>query len=117
MHGALLVAILLAIFVACHAQTWLISNGVAFHLDHGSHCHNHLTPGFGLEARGWAIGAYSNSNCKWSIYAGKAWLPLRLGDFRLGAMAGGVSGYNAAITPVAALAASWEGSRYKANLL
>jgi hypothetical protein len=117
LHGALAVGLLLAVWVACHAQTWIVGNGIVHHIGGAQHCHNTFTPGVGLELGNTALGVYSNSNCRWSAYAAQAWTPLRYGPLRAGVIGGLVSGYSAPMLPVAAFIASLEGQKYGVNLL
>jgi hypothetical protein len=121
MHGALLVALVLAIFVIAHAETWAVMSGIAVHLDGRSHC-NWRTDGLGVEysndgADRTQLGFYRNSNCKWSAYAARAWLPLKFLDLRGGAIVGAVTGYSASVTPVAALALSYEHKDWGVNVI
>lgn len=98
------------------AQDWLVLSGVAVHLD-GKHC-NDLTTGLGVEHNGYAAGFYRNSNCKWSAYAAKAWLPITAGHWRAGVLGGLVTGYaTSPVLPVAALSITYEGRRYGLNLI
>jgi hypothetical protein len=105
------------------ADTWIVVSGLAKHLDGGEHC-NSITTGLGYERTqigndrtqiGYSFGFYRNSNCAWSFYAARSWLPLSLqvSDWRLraGGIAGGVTGYTSAVLPVAGLAASVERER------
>lgn len=104
------------------AQTYVIGSGVAFHLDNDSHCRNHFTPGLGLEravSENWrlSLGAYSNSNCRLSKYIAAAWVPFRVAELKIGAIAGLVTGYREAVLPAAGLAATYEWKRYKLNVV
>lgn len=118
MHGALIVALVLLGFVAyTHAHDWIIVNGFAQHLGGGSHCNNHDTAGAGLERDHAQLGFYRNSNCKLSIYAAKAWLPITAGAVKLGLIGGAVTGYSSAVTPVAALAATYETKTWGLNMI
>jgi len=112
-----LLGLILAIGASGRAQDWIVSNGLAFHLDGSSHCHNHFTPGLGLEFGSYAIGFYSNSNCRWSAYAAKSWLPLQFSNVKVGAIGGVVTGYAQSILPAAGLAATFETERYGINLI
>lgn len=114
---AFLLGMAAAIAIQGHTQSWVIGSGLAFHLDGGKHCNDHVTPGFGVETKGYAVGLYSNSNCKTSAYAAKFWTPIQYGAVKLGTLAGLVSGYSYPILPVAGLVASWEGAVYKLNLI
>lgn len=102
------------------AQDWLIVSGLAYHLK-GDHC-NSITTGLGYERTHsetdrTQIGFYRNSNCSWSAYAAKAWLPGKFGSVRIGLIGGVVTGYESAITPAGGLAVTYEGKRYGLNLV
>ncbi|HZR02816.1 MAG TPA: hypothetical protein VFA81_06575 [Burkholderiales bacterium] len=115
---AFILGMVAAVAIQGRAQTWLIGSGLAIHLDGKRHC-NSITEGGGLEHDDYAVGFYRNSNCRWSLYAGRSWMPLYLqsAGLRLGAIAGVVTGYNSAVLPVAALAASVGTERYKLNII
>jgi len=103
------------------AQDYLIGSGVAIHLDGAKHC-NWFTKGLGIEksvSESWRIAAgyYDNSNCRDSFYLAGAWLPLRLGDLRLGVIGGGVTGYRAPILPAGGLVAAYEPGKYGVNVI
>jgi hypothetical protein len=108
---------LLAYCVGACAETWLVLNGIAQHLDRGSYCNNHLTPGLGIEKDGWAGGFYDNSNCRTSWYAAKYWLPLSVGPIKAGVIAGAVSGYSTSLIPAGGLAATYERKTWGVNLI
>jgi hypothetical protein len=98
------------------AERWLVTSGYAFHLDGSDYC-NEITAGLGLEfGERYSTGFYYNSNCRWSAYVGKAWTPLALGDWKVGGLVGGVTGYDTPIMPVGALFGSLEGKKYGLNL-
>lgn len=115
--AGLLCGLLLAIGGMSRAHDWIIVNGFAQHLGSGSHCNNHDTAGAGIERDHAQAGFYRNSNCKLSIYAAKAWLPITAGAVKLGLIGGAVTGYASAVTPVAALAATYETQTYGLNLI
>lgn len=123
--GGYLIAFLLgmAAMVAMQgrAETWVVLNGLAQHLDRGGYCNNHVTKGLGLEQNGWQIGFYDNSNCQLSAYAAKSWLPLYLqfsdSRVRAGVIVGAVSGYADVPLPAVGLAATYERERWGANLI
>jgi hypothetical protein len=80
---ALIAAVLIAAAGAACAEDWLSLHGLAKHLDGGIHC-NSTTSGLGFEhgvtsAFRTIAGFYRNSNCRYSAYAGAAYLPLQLG--------------------------------------
>lgn len=103
---------------------WVTPGGISWHQDR-SRGYNERNAGLGVE---WhyrpdvrlSAGGYCNSYGKTSWYAHAAWLPLQVGQFRAGVMAGTVSGYPAhdgRFTPVAALMATWEWQRIGVNLI
>lgn len=109
--AGLLCGLLLAIGIACKAQSLIIS-GVAIHLDGAHHC-NWFTEGLGYEkpiSDNWriAVGAYANSNCRLSTYIASAWLPLHWSDWRFGTISGLVTGYRMRLTPAAGAVAAYE---------
>jgi len=120
--GALLTAIAFAAFVGCSsAQTWLVVNGLAKHLDGGEHC-NSITTGLGVEraAGPWrtSAGFYRNSNCEWSTYAAEAWCGLRIGIACAGAIAGVVTGYRrSGVLPAGGAVLALERERVGANIV
>ena len=105
----LAVGFALAVGASGRAENWLVVSGVAFHLDGKRYC-NEITQGLGLESVNgnsrYSVGFYRNSNCHWSLYAGKAWTPLHVAGADFGVLGGGVTGYGRAVTPVGALFAS-----------
>jgi hypothetical protein len=98
------------------SQRWIVVSGLAKHLDGQLHC-NSTTTGGGIEINGYAAGIYRNSNCSYSLYGARTWLPARLGALRGGGIAGGVTGYGSLVLPVAGLAATYEGKEYGVNLV
>lgn len=101
---------------AMSEEVWVVVSGLAKHLDHREHC-NSVTSGLGLEARGYAVGFYRNSNCRWSTYAAKTWLPLKVGEWKAGAISGVVTGYKNSLLPAAALALTYEQKGWGFNLI
>ena len=98
------------------AQDALVVSGLAIHLDGGHHC-NSVTEGLGWEhsqSENYRsqVGFYRNSNCRWSAYIAEAWLPLHVGNWRSGLIAGAVTGYRATITPVAGFVSAYQITRH-----
>jgi hypothetical protein len=119
-----LAAFLLGMVAANHSlagfdqsQSWIVVSGIAHHLNGNGYCNNRLTKGIGIEKDDWALGAYDNSNCELSLYAAKAWRPIKFGSWRAGLLGGVVSGYNSAVLPAAGLAMTYERKEWGANLL
>lgn len=120
--AGLLFGLLLAIGFSGKCQDYIVASGLVRHLDGSQHCNNLVTPGVGYEhplTVKWrlSVGEYSNSNCRESWYAAGAWLPLQLGNWKLGAIGGAVSGYSAPILPVGALIAAYEPGPVGFNLI
>jgi hypothetical protein len=108
----LLVGLLIAIGWNARSEDWLIVSGVAKHLDGQQHC-NSTTSGLGWERSQngvdrYQIGFYRNSNCRYSAYAAKAWLPLQYSHWRFGTVGGLATGYKYAVTPAGGLAVTYE---------
>ena len=103
-----------------HASSWLVLSGLAVHLDGAKHC-NSTTTGIGYERTytqaAYSVGVYRNSNCRWSSYAAKAWMPVSLGYTRLGLIGGLVTGYERPLTPVPGLALTYERKTWGLNLI
>lgn len=112
----LLAAMLLAAAGAACAQDWIAVHGLAKHLDGRIHC-NSTTSGLGFERGVTAAfrtiaGFYRNSNCRYSAYAGAAYLPIEVGPVRLGGLAGLVTGYRMSPLPAAGFVAAFEWRRF-----
>lgn len=115
--SALVLVAAVGVLARAKADTWLVLNGLAQHLDSGSYCNNHVTKGLGVERDGWQVGFYDNSNCALSTYVAKSWLPVRIEPVRIGAILGAVSGYASYPLPAVGLAAAYERDRWGANLI
>lgn len=97
-------------------EVWAVMSGIAVHLDGREHC-NSVTTGLGVERGTYSAGFYRNSNCRWSTYAAKAWLPLQYDKWRGGLLGGAVTGYANKLTPVLAFAATFENKNYGLNII
>ena len=105
-------------------QDWAVATIGSQHLNGEQYCE--FNPGAGvelstndLEVRT-LVGAYRNSLCgRWSVYAGKSYLPfyLRSANLRLGGAAMLITGYESTLTLGAAFVLSYEGEKYGANLV
>lgn len=62
-----------------------------------------------------AIGFYRNSLGRNSTYLTESYLPLKLGDLKVGVTVGCVTGYLLPVTPAIALAASYQYKHYGVN--
>lgn len=118
----MLALLALVAFACARAESWVVVNGIAKHLDPGSHCHDHVTPGLGLErdlSPNWkgAVGFYDNSNCDTSAYAALIHTPLHLGRFSAGWLAGAVSGYRNSVLPAGGFAGTYEARTWGLNLI
>lgn len=117
----MLLGFLLAVGYNGWSKDYVIGSGLAIHLDGAHHC-NSTTTGLGYEhsqSENWRyqVGFYRNSNCRWSSYIAEAWLPIKLGSWRGGLIAGLVSGYSAPILPAGGLVASCEPGKYGFNVI
>lgn len=122
LSAVFLLGLLVGIGLSGRAQDYIVASGLVRHLDGSRHCNNLVTPGVGYEhpiTDKWrlSVGEYSNSNCRESWYAAGAYLPLHLGNWKLGALGGAVSGYSAPILPVGALIAAYEPGLVGFNLI
>lgn len=121
----LLVGFCVAVGASGKASDWIVQSGLAYHFDRGK-SYNWFTAGVGMEKTiredfRLASGFYLNSHKNWSVYTAGVWLPFAKdvleGTFRLGAIAGGVTGYRSTVTPVAGLALTYEQRGHGFNLL
>lgn len=114
----LLLVLLLAPIVAA-AQMWGVASLGSYHLERGDHCE--VNPGFGVEGTGtqrWLGGVYRNSDCDWTLYGARAWLPLSIGAVRAGAIGALLIGYEERPVLLAGgLMLTVEGREWGANLL
>ena len=115
--SCLLLILAVGLVAKLYAQDWVIGSGIPIHLDGEKHCNDRVTPGFGVEVHGYAIGVYDNSNCKTSFYAAKFWTPLKYGALKLGTLGGLATGYTAPVLPVGGFVAAVEGAVYKLNII
>lgn len=118
---SLILAALLFCSTAHADESWIVTSGLAYHFEKG-HNYNWFTAGAGFEKEiknNWraAGGFYLNSNRAWSTYLAGVWLPLRYENWRGGIIAGGVTGYQHRVTPVAGIATSYEMRGYGINLI
>jgi hypothetical protein len=116
-----LAAVLFAAAGAAFAQDWVALHGLAKHLDGHVHC-NSTTSGLGIEhgiSESWRTmaGFYRNSNCRYSGYAGGAYLPLTLGPVHLGGLAGLATGYKVSPLPAAGFVAALEWRRFGVDVV
>lgn len=99
---------------------WLVISGASHHFGPGKY--NETNTGLGVEINvnedlSVLAGGYRNSYEKESYYLGAGYTPIRIGQIRLGAVAGLFTGYVKKVTPVAMGLIAWEGNKYGLNLL
>ena len=101
---------------------WLTSTVRSYHMERKGYEEQNY--GLGIETEvtqrlRLALGFYRNSERRDSIYGAAVYCPLYLQktNWRLCGMAGGVSGYNDTVAPLAGLVLSYEGREWGANLL
>lgn len=100
---------------------WINPGLYSYHFDQNREF-NSVNYGLGLEYQfstvaSVTIGTYRNSYYQTSNYVGAYWMPLALGSFRLGAVAGGFNGYAntqnggwfPAMLPVISIEGDWVG--------
>jgi hypothetical protein len=118
---AFLLGMAAAIAIQGRTEDWVIGSGLVRHLSGKEHCNDRWTPGFGVERNGQvyglAVGIFDNSNCRVSGYVAGSWRPLQLGSWKLGGIAGIVSGYNKTVFPAAGAAASYERKHWGVNVI
>ena len=103
-------------------QDWAVATIGSQHLNGEQYCE--FNPGAGVELSTndievrTLVGAYRNSLCgRWSVYAGKSYLPLFTGKWRAGGAAMLITGYESALTLGAGFVLSYEGEKYGANIV
>ena len=107
-----------------HAETWITATLASKHINAESK-QEEANWGVGIEqgmAKNWraVAGMYRNSNRRDSLYFGLSWHPLRLGEWRIGAVGMFVGGYETpkhqelvkAVIPVI----TYEGKRWGLNV-
>lgn len=105
------------------AKIYLNQNVGAYHFDREAVKElglNENNPGLGIERDSGdfrqMVGAYRNSERNNSVYGLVGYTPFQAGDFKAGVMAGGVTGYELPVTPVAGLIGSWQGKNLGVNV-
>ena len=110
--------------VACQGNTadWLTSTVRSYHMERKGYEEQNY--GIGIErslsgSASLALGVYRNSERRDSLYGAAVWCPVsvRWGNWRGCGLAGGVTGYNESVAPLAGLVLSYEGKEWGANLL
>lgn len=110
--------------VACQGNTadWMTSTVRSYHMERKGYEEQNY--GLGIERNlsnslKAAVGFYRNSERRDSLYGAAVWCPsyLQFANWRGCGMAGGVSGYNETVAPLAGLVLSYEGREWGANLL
>ena len=101
---------------------WMTSTVRSYHMERKGYEEQNY--GFGVETDvsqrlRLALGFYRNSERRDSLYGAAVYCPFtsRWGNWRGCGLAGGVSGYNDTVAPLAGLVLSYEGKEWGANLL
>jgi hypothetical protein len=123
--GAIVLALTAVTAQADNTEVWGAAMVRAYHSDR-TKGYNENTLGLGFELRPEdanfrvVAGFYNNSYNRNSVYAGVTWLPIQVGDLKIGAMAGIISGYpryDYHFGPVGAAVVAYESGRYGANVM
>jgi hypothetical protein len=127
MKPAALIAAFLAGFIAAlgmsgRADEWATATVRSYHLERKGYEEQNY--GLGVETGvthtlRLALGFYRNSERRDSVYGAAVWCPVstRWGNWRGCGMAGGVTGYNDTVAPLAGFVLSWEGREWGVNIL
>jgi hypothetical protein len=111
--------------VAIQGKTadWLTATVRSHHMERGKG-YEEQNYGFGIETDvsqriRLALGFYRNSERRDSLYGAAVWCPpyLQYGNWRGCGMAGGATGYNDTVAPLAGFVLSWEGREWGVNIL
>jgi hypothetical protein len=104
-------------------EDWLTATVRSYHMERGKG-YEEQNYGFGIETDvsqriRLALGFYRNSERRDSLYGAAVWCPpyLQYGNWRGCGMAGGATGYNDTVAPLAGAVLSYEGREWGANLL
>ena len=119
---AFLAGVLMAIGMSGRADNWLTGTVRSYHLERRDYEESNL--GLGVETDvsqriRLALGFYRNSERRDSFYGAAVYCPIstRYQNWRICGLAGGVTGYNEAIAPLAGAVLSYESREWGANLL
>jgi hypothetical protein len=104
-------------------EDWLTATVRSHHMERGKG-YEEQNYGFGIETDvsqriRLALGFYRNSERRDSLYGAAVWCPpyLQYGNWRGCGMAGGATGYNDTVAPLAGFVLSWEGREWGVNIL
>jgi hypothetical protein len=104
-------------------EDWLTATVRSYHMERGKG-YEEQNYGFGIETDvsqriRLALGFYRNSERRDSVYGAAVWCPpyLQYGNWRGCGMAGGATGYNDTVAPLAGFVLSWEGREWGVNIL
>jgi hypothetical protein len=104
-------------------EDWLTATVRSYHMERGKG-YEESNFGAGIETDvsqriRLALGFYRNSERRDSLYGAAVWCPpyLQYGNWRGCGMAGGATGYNDTVAPLAGAVLSYEGREWGANLL
>jgi hypothetical protein len=119
---AFLAGVLVAVGMSGRASDWATATVRSYHMERKGYEEQNY--GFGLETDvserlRLALGFYRNSERRDSVYGAFVYCPVsvRWGNWRGCGMAGGVSGYNDTVAPLAGMVLSYEGREWGMNLL
>ena len=118
---AFLLGMVAAVAMQGKAADWLTSTVRSYHMERKGYEEQNY--GLGVETEvtqrlRLALGVYRNSERRDSLYGAAVYCPVsvRWGNWRGCGLAGGVSGYNDTVAPLAGLVLSYEGKEWGANL-
>lgn len=126
-RAGLIVGIVIGFIVAIgfsgRAGEWVTATVRSHHMERGKG-YEEQNMGLGIETDvsqriRLALGFYRNSERRDSLYGAAVWCPtyLQFANWRGCGLAGGVTGYNETVAPLAGLVMSYEGKEWGANLL
>jgi hypothetical protein len=119
---AFLAGVLVAVGMSGRASDWATATVRSYHMERKGYEEQNY--GLGVETEvtqrlRLALGFYRNSERRDSVYGAVVYCPVsvRWGNWRGCGMAGGVSGYNDTVAPLAGMVLSYEGREWGMNLL
>jgi hypothetical protein len=119
---AFLAGVLVAVGMSGRASDWATATVRSYHMERKGYEEQNY--GLGVETEvtqrlRLALGFYRNSERRDSVYGAVVYCPVsvRWGNWRGCGMAGGVTGYNDTVAPLAGAVLSYEGKVWGANLL
>ena len=117
---AFLLGMVAAIAMQGKAADWLTSTVRSYHMERKGYEEQNY--GLGIEQEvthtlRFALGVYRNSERRDSLYGAAVWCPASWGSWRGCGLAGGVTGYNETVAPLAGGVLMYEGKKYGFNVL